>query len=373
MGTRHPLGIVGGGLAGLSAAIAAAQRGHRVIVWESGVTGRDKVCGEFLSPEVDEDLGELGCSDWIDALDPAPMHTVSLFGPRGARLDLALPGPPAHSLTRRALEGYLARRARAEGVTVLEHAPVRALERLPAGILVRTEGGDFAVRGAVMAFGKRSALDGALRLPRARRAPGHVAMKAYVDAAPLEADVELYVFPGGYVGWNRVEDGRVGVCALLEGDARPDWETLVERAEGCPALGRRLASCGGPNGKIRGLARFGFGAQAVARRTGAQGGPLLFAGDAARLIPSFTGDGMAVALRGGRIAALALEDADPVTAYRRAFHRAFSGRFAMASALHRLFFAPPMFAALAPLVARRPGLAARLYAWTRGAPAHGWG
>ncbi|MDI1474995.1 NAD(P)-binding protein [Polyangium sp. y55x31] len=368
MSERPPLGIVGGGLAGLAAAIAAAQRGREVLVWESGVIGRDKVCGEFLSPEAEEDLDALGCGDLGAALKPAPLRAVALFGAGGARLDLTLPGRPALGITRAALESFLARRAREAGATVLERTPVRAMApKPPSALEIQSQAGTHAVRGLVLSMGKRSTLDAPLDLPRARAArPSFVAIKAYCAPKPLEADVELYLVPGGYVGVNPVEDGRIGVCALLEGDARPVWQTLEDHATHHPALAQRLAALGAPQQKPRGLARFGFGAQAIARACPTTGIPLLFAGDAARLVPSFTGDGMAIALRSGRLAALATFSPDPIHAYTRAFARAFSTRFMVASALHGMLLRPPIFELLAPLVGRAPRLVDMLYRATRG-------
>lgn len=366
---RGPLGVVGGGLAGLGAALEAAKIGREVIVWESGDVGRDKVCGEFLSPEAEEDLDAMGCGDVLTSLRPAALRTVALIGgSSGARIDLKLPGGAAFGVTRRALEGALAGRARAMGVDLRERAPVRAI--LPvAGGEVEVHAGTRVDRasGLVLAFGKRSTLDAALDLPRATMEPrsGFLALKAYFPAAPLEADVELYLVPGGYIGINPVEDGRIGVCALLEArgaETRASWETLLARAERHPALARRLDRLGAP-GKARGLARFGFRAQAVSKTIG--GAPLLFAGDAARLIPSFTGDGMAVALRSGRLGALASLTSDPARAYARAFSSAFSARFATSRALHSVFLRPSVFEALAPLFARTPRLVDFLYRATR--------
>ncbi|MRG96024.1 NAD(P)/FAD-dependent oxidoreductase [Polyangium spumosum] len=368
MNPRPPLGVVGGGLAGLAAAIAAAQRGREVLVWESGEIGRDKVCGEFLSPEAEEDLDALGCGDLASALNPAPLRTVALFGAGGARLDLTLPGRPALGLTRAALETFLARRARDAGAVIHERTPVRGLSPSPSRALeVRTPSSAHAVRALVLSMGKRSTLDAPLGLPRARaERPSFVAIKAYCAKTPLEADVELHVVPGGYVGVNPVEDGRIGVCALLDGAFRPAWPTLLDLATRHPALGRRLTSLGAPTEKPRGLARFGFGAQAIARTCPTTGAPLLFAGDAARLVPSFTGDGMAIALRSGRLASLATFSPDPIRAYTRAFSRAFSARFLVAGALHGLFLRPPFFELLAPLVGRAPRLVEMLYRATRG-------
>ena len=47
--------IVGGGPAGSSAAIHSAARGARVLLAEQKRFPREKLCGEFISPECDLD------------------------------------------------------------------------------------------------------------------------------------------------------------------------------------------------------------------------------------------------------------------------------------------------------------------------------
>ena len=47
---RYDLAVIGGGPAGSAAAIRAARGGARVIVFEKGRYGRDKVCGDGLTP-----------------------------------------------------------------------------------------------------------------------------------------------------------------------------------------------------------------------------------------------------------------------------------------------------------------------------------
>ncbi|MGA8185479.1 MAG: FAD-dependent oxidoreductase, partial [Terriglobia bacterium] len=43
--------IIGGGPAGTAAALEARRQGLSVAVWERDRFPRDKVCGEFISPE----------------------------------------------------------------------------------------------------------------------------------------------------------------------------------------------------------------------------------------------------------------------------------------------------------------------------------
>ena len=71
---RVDIAIIGGGPAGAAAAIQAARRGARVVVFEKGPHGRDKVCGDGLTPRAVGALRELD-------IDMADAHRI-----RGLRM-----------------------------------------------------------------------------------------------------------------------------------------------------------------------------------------------------------------------------------------------------------------------------------------------
>ena len=56
----HDLLVIGAGPAGAAAAIVAARAGARVTVFEKGAHGRDKVCGDGLTPRAIAALDHLG-------------------------------------------------------------------------------------------------------------------------------------------------------------------------------------------------------------------------------------------------------------------------------------------------------------------------
>ena len=56
---KRDLLVIGGGPAGAATAIRAARAGVNVTVFEKGVRGRDKVCGDGLTPRAVAALHEL--------------------------------------------------------------------------------------------------------------------------------------------------------------------------------------------------------------------------------------------------------------------------------------------------------------------------
>jgi len=65
--------VVGGGPAGLAAAIAARQRGFEVVVADSAQPPIDKACGEGLMPDGVAALARLGVAHVQPATDGQPV------------------------------------------------------------------------------------------------------------------------------------------------------------------------------------------------------------------------------------------------------------------------------------------------------------
>jgi len=66
--------VVGGGPAGLAAAIAARQRGFDVMLADPNAPGADKACGEGVMPEGVESLARLGVA--ISAAEARSFHGI---------------------------------------------------------------------------------------------------------------------------------------------------------------------------------------------------------------------------------------------------------------------------------------------------------
>ncbi|AEU34519.1 NAD(P)/FAD-dependent oxidoreductase [Granulicella mallensis] len=293
--------IVGGGVAGSAAAITLAQAGRSVVLIEKESRPQHKVCGEFLSREALVYLRSLGFE--VSAFGALPISAVRLAGRLGVS-EAPLPFT-AMSLTRRRLDEELLQFAETSGVTVLRGRRVLSLDRDNAGwrVLLDDET-TLAAEAAFLATGKHDLRE----RPRPAGKQGDlIAFKMYWRLAPaqaalLEGHVELNLYRSGYAGLQPVEEGAANLCCLIRREeylrigAR--WEKLlIAMQEDCPHLRQRLQGAEPLLAKPVAVAAIPYGFV----REHSDGVWAL--GDQAAVIPSFTGDGMSIALHSGQLAA----------------------------------------------------------------------
>src|SRR5260370_1230241 len=75
--------VVGGGPAGVAAAILLRKRGHDVLLLDAARFPRDKICGEGVSPEAWRLLDRLDAVAAVRALRPHPLRGMALTAPDG--------------------------------------------------------------------------------------------------------------------------------------------------------------------------------------------------------------------------------------------------------------------------------------------------
>jgi menaquinone-9 beta-reductase len=296
--------IVGGGVAGCAASIALARKGRVVTLVEREPTPRHKVCGEFLSGEALEDLHALGID--VASLGAVPINYVRLAAARRAA-EAPLPFPAA-SLTRKALDTALIAGAIAAGVRVEQGRAVQSLSRTPSNLWQATldNGTIYEAPTAFLGTGKHD-LRG-----HARPKDPHqwVAFKMYYRLSPaqtidLDDASELTLYSGGYGGIQPVEDGITNFCCVVQQRyfAKADfrWEGLIAKMQqDCPHLAMRLEGAEPLLDKPIAITHIPYG---YLRRTSEDG--LYCIGDQAAVIPSFTGDGISIALHTARRATAA--------------------------------------------------------------------
>lgn len=295
--------VVGGGLAGPAAAIWLARAGRPVRLWERERQAHHKICGEFLSWDSCAWLHALGLD--LDGLGAVRIERVRVAA--GARVAEGRLGFTARSLTRRTLDWALLDRAQADGVAVERGHAARQL--LPDGTVVGLHE-TLRPERLLIATGKHN-LRG-VRRDDAGTLNDLIGFKTYFRLAPgqraeLAGHVELMLFGRGYAGLQPVERDSANLCLLVDRKAWDgsggDFATLIEALSArVPHLARRLRGAVPLLDRPLGISGvpYGFLHRPVPGETG------LRIGDQAAVIPSFTGDGMGIALHSGRLAARSL-------------------------------------------------------------------
>jgi flavin-dependent dehydrogenase len=300
-------------VAGCAASIALARKGRRVTLIEREPTPRHKVCGEFLSGEALEDLHALGID--VASLGAVPIDYVRLAAARRAA-EAPLPFSAA-SLTRKALDTALIAEAIGAGVRVERGRNVKTLARTAPNVWQVTldDGTTFEAPTVFLATGKHD-LRGHARPEDPQR---WVAFKMYFQltrgqAAELEHASELMLYPGGYGGIQPVEGGIANFCCVVQqrylARVGHRWENFLAKVQqDCPHLAMRLAGAEPLLAKPIAVTHIPYG---YIRPTSENG--LYCIGDQAAVIPSFTGDGISIALHTARcaVAAYVAEEPAPV-------------------------------------------------------------
>lgn len=299
----RPVTIAGGGLAGLSLGIALLERGVEVTLHEAGSYPRHRVCGEFLSGVSDPVLADLGISFAVE--DAIPLETSCWFDDQGPFREL---------------------RVRGRGISrhLLDHRLQERFRELAGQLIINSR--ILPGEGVVWAAG------------RTRTSSEWIGLKAHFADLNVSHDLEMHAGDTCYVGLARIEGGSVNVCGLfrkrrISGDRDAHLLPRYLRECGLGLLAERLERTRYVESSLCGVAGIAFGTVDH---------PYFSIGDAAAMIPPFTGNGMSMALESAhhalepamRYAAGHLSWEEASDANRRAAAKAFCNRMALARLLH---------------------------------------
>ena len=328
--------MIGAGPAGSAAALAALGRGLAVTLYDKSAFPRHKVCGEFLSPEIEPVLRHLGVWDSFLAAGPARLRRVVLHFRRGEKKwDLE---SPAWGLSRFALDHLLLSAAVSAGAEYRREAD-RSAETIPG-----TAEPDVRAT-SIVAHGRKSASSKGGRL---------FGFKAHFRG-PCDDAVHLYFFDGCYAGVSAVEGGAINICGVapeaLLSACRFDPASVLSRCEQLAARMQPLQQA--MHWLTTGPLVFSESLRCDPAR------PVYYAGDALGFIDPFTGSGIASALLTGVIAAKSAAERLSSEAHLRRCRAALGGQYRM-SALVRSVIERGWAEHLAPFFPGR-----RLFEWTR--------
>jgi flavin-dependent dehydrogenase len=290
--------VIGGGPAGGVLAAHLARYGRRVILAERSAGPHDKVCGEFLSEEAARMLHEVGID--LAALGAPQISAVRLHG--GSR-NLAVELPfRAYSLSRRILDEAILASAFSFGAELRRATYVRSLERRGSAWLARTaDGHSLRADSAFLATGKHE-LRGWRRPTSSNDLIGFKLHLRLADdqVAQLKSYVELFLFRGGYAGLTLVDNNIANLCLVVTRRVFArlgGWAVLFDSMCDMSALGQRLAGSRSLTTRPLAISAIPYGHV----QSDSEG--IWRLGDQAAVIPSFCGEGIAIAVQSAVLAA----------------------------------------------------------------------
>ena len=327
---KDSIEIVGGGIAGLSLAVGLRTIDVPVTLREAGSYPRHRLCGEFVNGVSDETLRALGLQGLFEG---AQEHVGMSWWAKGEKVAEAELEHPVRALSRWEVDRRMSEMFIERGGSLV------CRERVPCE----------PQSGRVWAAGRKL-----------QKGTGWLGLKAHFIGLEICSGLEMHLGDGGYVGLTPVEGGRVNVCGLFrqrEGLAGNGSERFLSYLNSCGLndLVSRLREAEVDEASLTGVSGIGFGAQG-------QDSKLLALGDAERMIPPFTGNGMSMAFESSECALDALNDyscgdmewEEASSLIRARLQRRFQRRIMLAKGLHRLILnssAQDVLAALA-----KPGL-----------------
>jgi len=291
--------IVGGGPAGSMLGMRLADAGLQVTLLEKEAMAGHKVCGEFLSHEAVEYLQQAGLAP--GELGAAPIHSIRLSaGNRAACAKLPF---RAFSLSRYVLDTVMLERAEERSCEVKRGICVEKIE--PRGGAWRVQlrdGRAVRAQNVFLANGKHD-------LHGWKRGEGKqcdlVGFKMHWQLNPVQTKamrglIELFLFPGGYGGLSLIETETANLCLVVQRAQLqrigPWGELLAAILSENPHLLQRMQGAEALWEKPLAVSSIPYG-YLVNQPCG-----IWCLGDQAAVVPSFTGDGLAIALHSGALA-----------------------------------------------------------------------
>ena len=284
--------VVGGGPAGLAAAIAARQHGLRVIVADSAQPPIDKACGEGLMPDSLEVLARLGVS--LQGCETGAFRGIRFVGPENS-VAAEFPRGWGLGIRRVLLHQLLVERAQECDVKMFWGAHVSAMRE--DGVLVN--GRKVGCRWIVGADGLNSHIRDWAGLAAGSGRTQRIGLRQHFQLPPWSDYVEIYWGSHGQAYVTPV--GRNEVCIALI--SRSKFSSFREGLSEFPELAARLHNAVTTT-RARGALSISRALKQVCC------GNVALIGEASGSVDAITGEGMALAFRQALALAPALAAGD---------------------------------------------------------------
>ena len=370
--------IVGAGPAGTSAAIRLAQNGFQVTLVEREKFPREKLCGEFISPECLEHFKQLGVFDEMQIAGGEPITETFFYAPNGK--SVSVPSKWFHQsenalgLSRAEMDFRLLKQAKKIGVEVFEETSAVGLlleKEKVRGIKVKnkTNNETFEIKsdltidatgrtGVLSRFAEKEKLritnyklqNAEIQNPKSKIQNRLVGFKAHLKNASIERGrCEIYFFRGGYGGLNFIENDLSNHCFLLRANVVREFDGDAEKIVREVICQNKRANQTLKNAEAihdwLAVTVDNFGLKNLNSLPN-----LLAIGDAGAFVDPFTGSGMLMALESGEILTRAISESsspEQTTALYKTLHKKkFQERLRICSVMRRAAFVPGLASVL---------------------------
>jgi flavin-dependent dehydrogenase len=295
------VGIIGGGLAGLSLSILLAKNGHKVILFEKEKYPFHKVCGEYISLESWNFIESLGLN--LSKLNLPIIKKLLVSSPNGnaiyANLDLG-----GFGISRFFIDNELKKIAIANGVHLKEKTKVNDVVFKDNLFTIKYNTGEINCPVVTGSFGKRSNLDAKWARDFIRKKQNklnnYIGVKYHIKSSWSPDIIALHNFKNGYCGISKIEQDKYCLCYLTTA------QNLKENGSSITEMERNVLYKNPFLKEIFSTSEFLFTepvtiSQISFDKKNQVENHILMAGDAAGMITPLCGNGMSMALHSSKI------------------------------------------------------------------------
>lgn len=325
--TYFDLGIIGGGLAGLSLSILMAKAGHKVVLFEKEKYPFHRVCGEYISLESRRFIESLGVNLYY--LDLPIIKKLIVSSPNGnfikSKLDMG-----GFGISRFFIDNELKKIAVDSGVLLKEKTKVNEVVFNDDMFDVMFDGGKVNCKVTAACYGKRSNLDIKWSREFIRQKPGklnnYIGVKYHVKTAFPDDTIALHNFKEGYCGLSKIEGDKCCLCYLTTAQNLKANNNSIKEME-------QNVLCRNPFlKKIFSTAEFVFKEPVTISQISFDKKSLienhaLMIGDAGGMITPLCGNGMSIALHSAQIASESINSFLQKTISRRKMEEQYSSQW----------------------------------------------
>jgi len=288
--------IIGGGLAGLTAAIHLSKIGIDVTLIEKNDFPKHKVCGEYISNEVLPYLKWLDLD--IDSLHPTRISKFLFSTESGKTISGKLP-LGGFGISRYEFDYFLYKRAIENNCKIIKDTATEINFSSDEFTVNLSEGKILQSKIVIGAFGKRSNIDQKLNREFIAAKSPWLAVKGHFKGNFQSDLVGLYNFKGGYCGVSNIENDIINICYLADYTTfkryknTDDYEKAILYKN--PLLEAIFKSASPIFEKPLTISQISFSEKKCVENH------ILMIGDTAGLIHPLCGNGMAMAIHSAKI------------------------------------------------------------------------